>query len=59
MIFRRMFPTLQMSVIGLDPESEYLMMVDFIPCDDKRYRYSFHSSCWVVAGILLNNEIYI
>ena len=24
--------------------------MDFIPCDDKRYRYAFHSSAWVVAG---------
>lgn len=25
-------------------------MMDFVPCDDKRYRYAFHSSAWVVAG---------
>lgn len=24
--------------------------MDFVPCDDKRYRYAFHSSAWVVAG---------
>lgn len=26
------------------------MVMDFVPCDDKRYRYAFHSSAWVVAG---------
>ncbi len=30
--------------------SDFMLMMDFVPCDDKRYRYSFHSSSWVVAG---------
>ncbi|XP_024885743.1 T-box transcription factor TBX1 isoform X1 [Temnothorax curvispinosus] len=54
---RRMFPTFQdgfgdrqCRLFGLDPNTEYLMVMDFIPCDDKRYRYAFHSSAWVVAG---------
>lgn len=34
----------------MDPSIEYLLVMDFIPCDDKRYRYAFHSSAWVVAG---------
>ena len=25
-------------------------MMDFVPIDDKRYRYAFHSSKWLVAG---------
>ena len=25
-------------------------MMDFLPLDDKRYRYAFHSSKWLVAG---------
>jgi len=25
-------------------------MMDFVPVDDKRYRYAFHSSKWLVAG---------
>ncbi|XP_012285268.1 T-box transcription factor TBX1 [Orussus abietinus] len=47
---RRMFPTFQCRIFGLDPNTEYLLVMDFVPCDDKRYRYAFHSSAWVVAG---------
>lgn len=39
---RRMFPTFQVRVSGLDPQAMYIMMMDFVPVDDKRYRYSFH-----------------
>ena len=39
---RRMFPTFQVRVGGLDPQAMYIMMMDFVPVDDKRYRYSFH-----------------
>ncbi|CAG7819768.1 unnamed protein product [Allacma fusca] len=47
---RRMFPTYQVRLYGMDPLSDYMLMMDFIPVDDKRYRYAFHSSSWVVAG---------
>ncbi|XP_058447739.1 T-box transcription factor TBX10 [Malaya genurostris] len=47
---RRMFPTFQVKVVGLDLTAEYLMIMDFVPLDDKRYRYAFHTSSWVVAG---------
>ncbi|GLV36825.1 optomotor-blind-related-gene-1 [Carabus blaptoides fortunei] len=47
---RRMFPTFQVKLFGLDPHAEYILMMDFVPVDDKRYRYAFHSSSWVVAG---------
>ncbi|XP_046569310.1 T-box transcription factor TBX1-like [Haliotis rubra] len=47
---RRMFPTFQVRLFGLDPMSDFMVMMDFVPVDDKRYRYSFHSSSWVVAG---------
>jgi T-box protein 1 len=33
---RRMFPTFQVRVIGLDPQVSYMMMMDFVPVDDKR-----------------------
>lgn len=49
-ICRRMFPTFQVRLYGLDHMADYMVMMDFVPCDDKRYRYSFHSSSWVVAG---------
>ena len=45
-----MFPTFQIRVFGLDPGAEYTLQMVFVPVDDKRYRYSFHSSSWVVAG---------
>ncbi|KAL8597174.1 hypothetical protein ACOMHN_022221 [Nucella lapillus] len=45
-----MFPTFQVRLSGLDPLADYMVMMDFVPVDDKRYRYSFHSSSWVVAG---------
>ena len=45
-----MFPTFQVRLYGLDPMADYMLMMDFVPCDDKRYRYSFHSSSWVVVG---------
>jgi len=44
------FDDRQCRLFGLDPNTEYLMVMDFVPCDDKRYRYAFHSSAWVVAG---------
>lgn len=47
---RRMFPTYQVRVGGLALDANYMMMMDFVPVDDKRYRYAFHSSSWVVAG---------
>jgi len=47
---RRMFPTFQMRLFGLDPMEDYMLVMDFVPVDDKRYRYAFHTSSWVVAG---------
>uniref|UniRef100_A0AC35GRQ3 T-box domain-containing protein n=1 Tax=Panagrolaimus sp. PS1159 TaxID=55785 RepID=A0AC35GRQ3_9BILA len=47
---RRMFPTLQITVKGLLPTASYSFMVDFSCIDNKRYRYSFHQSKWMVAG---------
>lgn len=47
---RRMFPAIRVKVSGLDPKSCYLLMMDVVPLDNKRYRYAYHSSKWVVAG---------
>jgi hypothetical protein len=49
-ISRRMFPTFQVRLYGMDPLEEYMLLMDFIPDDDKRYRYAFHNSKWIVAG---------
>uniref|UniRef100_A0A8C4Q8T5 T-box domain-containing protein n=1 Tax=Eptatretus burgeri TaxID=7764 RepID=A0A8C4Q8T5_EPTBU len=47
---RRMFPTFQVRLFGMQPAEEYVLLMDFVPVDDKRYRYAFHSSAWLVAG---------
>ncbi|XP_032747166.1 T-box transcription factor TBX10 [Rattus rattus] len=47
---RRMFPTFQVKIVGMDTLADYALLMDFIPLDDKRYRYAFHSSAWLVAG---------
>ncbi|XP_069486174.1 T-box transcription factor TBX1-like [Ambystoma mexicanum] len=47
---RRMFPTFQVKIFGMDPMAEYALLMDFVPLDDKRYRYAFHNSSWLVAG---------
>ncbi|XP_012940912.1 T-box-containing protein TBX6L, partial [Aplysia californica] len=45
---RRMFPTLKVSLDGLDPHAKYILLVDIVPVDDCRYKY--HNSEWVVTG---------
>jgi hypothetical protein len=39
---RRMFPTFQVKLTDMDPNSDYMLMMDFAPLDDKRYRYAFY-----------------
>ena len=48
--FRRMFPTVRVSLSGLRSDSRYVVMMDIIPKDNKRYRYAYHRSSWLVAG---------
>ncbi|XP_028968523.1 T-box transcription factor TBX20-like [Galendromus occidentalis] len=49
---RRMFPTVRVSFSQLPVSSEYRyhVLLDIVPCDNKRYRYAYHRSCWLVAG---------
>lgn len=35
---RRMFPTFQVQISGMYPAAEYVLLMDFVPVDDKRYR---------------------
>jgi len=45
---RRLFPALKCKVTGLDPNAKYVFLVDVVPADDCRYKFS---NCeWVVAG---------
>ena len=50
LFFRRMFPTFQVRLYGMEQNTKYMLMMDFVSVDDKRYRYAFHSSKWLVAG---------
>lgn len=47
---RRMFPTCRVSFNGLKADSRYAVLMDIVPVDNKRYRYAYHRSCWLVAG---------
>ena len=47
---RRMFPTVQCSFLNLRPDQRYWVLLDIVPCDNKRYRYAYHRSSWLVAG---------
>ncbi|XP_069177876.1 T-box transcription factor TBX20 [Procambarus clarkii] len=47
---RRMFPTVRVSFTGLRSEDRYLVLLDIVPMDNKRYRYAYHRSSWLVAG---------
>ncbi|KAJ8008732.1 hypothetical protein DPEC_G00081470 [Dallia pectoralis] len=47
---RRMFPAMRVKISGLDPHQQYYVAMDVIPVDNKRYRYVYHSSKWMVAG---------
>lgn len=48
--FRRMFPTLRVSFVGANPHARYSVLLDVVPVDNKRYRYAYHRSSWLVAG---------
>lgn len=45
-----MFPTLRVSFTGLEPDARYLVVMEVRPVDNKRYRYAYHRSSWLVAG---------
>ncbi|XP_015592652.1 T-box transcription factor TBX20 [Cephus cinctus] len=47
---RRMFPTCRVSFSGLRTEGRYAVLMDIVPVDNKRYRYAYHRSSWLVAG---------
>ncbi|XP_058818334.1 T-box protein H15-like isoform X2 [Topomyia yanbarensis] len=51
---RRMFPTVRVSFSGplrqVTPADRYVVLLDIIPMDNRRYRYAYHRSSWLVAG---------
>ncbi|KAB7498337.1 T-box transcription factor TBX20, partial [Armadillidium nasatum] len=46
----RMFPTVRVSFSGLKADQRYAVLLDIVPVDNKRYRYAYHKSSWLVAG---------
>ncbi|CAJ0960078.1 unnamed protein product, partial [Mesorhabditis belari] len=47
---RRMFPTVKVSVSGVDADALYYIFLDVVPVDNKRYRYIYNKSAWLTAG---------
>ncbi|XP_038111082.1 T-box protein H15 isoform X1 [Culex quinquefasciatus] len=51
---RRMFPTVRVSFSGplrqITPADRYVVLLDVVPVDNRRYRYAYHRSAWLVAG---------
>ncbi|XP_023211373.1 T-box transcription factor TBX20-like [Centruroides sculpturatus] len=45
-----MFPTLRISFSGVESHTKYAVLLDIVPIDNKRYRYAYHRSSWLVAG---------
>ena len=45
-----MFPTVRVSFNGLDASTRYAVLMDIVPVDNKRCRYAYHRSSWLVAG---------
>ncbi|XP_077502704.1 T-box transcription factor TBX20-like [Amblyomma americanum] len=45
-----MFPTVRVSFSGVQPDARYIVLLDIVPVDNKRYRYAYHRSSWLVAG---------
>ena len=45
-----MFPTVRAQFGGLDASTRYAVLMDIVPVDNKRYRYAYHRSSWLVAG---------
>ena len=52
---RRMFPTVRCSFANVEkmkvnPTAKFHVLLDIVPADNKRYRYAYHRSQWLVAG---------
>ncbi|XP_015240489.1 PREDICTED: T-box transcription factor TBX4-like [Cyprinodon variegatus] len=45
---RRMFPSYKAKVSGMNPKTKYILLIDVVPADDHRYKFSENK--WMVAG---------
>jgi len=41
---------MRISFGGVEPDARYVVLMDVVPVDGKRYRYAYHRSSWLVAG---------
>ena len=48
--FRRMFPVLKVDIVGLEPQKTYSLVLDVELVENKRYKYAYHDSQWLIAG---------
>uniref|UniRef100_A0A8C1YFR8 T-box transcription factor 1 n=1 Tax=Cyprinus carpio TaxID=7962 RepID=A0A8C1YFR8_CYPCA len=55
---RRMFPTFQVKIFGMDPMADYMLLMDFLPVDDKRYRYPINLSAKEVYIYIILNSMH-
>lgn len=46
--FRRMFPSMRLSLSGLEDDTNYCVLLEMVPIGDCRYKFS--GSHWVPAG---------
>lgn len=53
-----MFPTFQVHITDMDPAAEYVLLMDFIPVDDKRYRYQVLIDARFFGGVPLGEHSY-
>lgn len=49
---RRMFPTIRVKFSGLDEDVNYVVLLEMVPSDETRYRYSYQKSGWSPAAKL-------
>ena len=45
---RRMFPAVKIRVAGLEPNANYVFLMDIVSADC--YRYKYHSNRWTIGG---------
>ena len=46
-----MFPALQVKLSGMLSSSKYVVLLDFIPADQFRYKFEYESTSWMVACV--------
>ena len=53
---RRMFPKLDVSITGLKPDVMYVFLIDIVPCDANRYRFSSTNREWVEIATIRHDS---